>query len=282
VNYILQLEDGKNRFLKAVNELSQSFALAASSDEALEIREDVALFQAIKSSMVKITRSAEGRTREDIDTAIRQIVSKAIASEGVVDILSATGLRSPDISILSDEFLLEVQGLPHKNLALELLRRLINDEIKIRSRRNLVEARSFAQMLDQTINRYHNRSIDSVQVIEDLIKLAKESAKRGEEMGLSQEELAFYDAIGSNEEVVEVLGDENLRAIAQELVSAVRKNATVDWNVKKSALANMRVVVKRLLRKHGYPPEMRNEAAETVVRQAELLCEDWMPGAAEV
>jgi type I restriction enzyme R subunit len=285
VNYILQLEDGKNRFLKAVNELSQSFALAASSDEALEIREDVALFQAIKSSMVKITRSAEGRTREDIDTAIRQIVSKAIASEGVVDILSATGLRSPDISILSDEFLLEVQGLPHKNLALELLRRLINDEIRIRSRRNLVEARSFAQMLDLTINRYHNRSIDSVQVIEDLIKLAKEikeSAKRGEEMGLSQEELAFYDAIGSNEEVVEVLGDENLRAIAQELVNAVRKNATVDWNVKKSALANMRVVVKRLLRKHGYPPEMQNEAAETVVRQAELLCEDWMPGAAEV
>jgi type I restriction enzyme R subunit len=275
VDHVLQLEDGKNRFLKAVNELSQVFALAASSDEALEIREDVALFQAAKSSLVKITRSAEGRTREDINMTIRQIVSKAIASEGVVDILSATGLRSPDISILSDEFLLEVQGLPHKNLALELLRRLIYDEIRVRSRRNLVEARSFAQMLDQTINRYHNRSIDSVQVIEDLIKLAKEnkeSAKRGEEMGLSEEELVFYDAIGSNEEVVGVLGDENLRAIAQELVRTVRKNATVDWNVKKSALANMRVVVKRLLRKHGYPPEMQNEAAETVVRQAELLC----------
>lgn len=176
--------------------------------------------------------------------------------------------------------------MPHKNLALELLRRLINDEIRVRSRRNLVdEGRSFAQMLDQTINRYHNRSIDSVQVIEDLIKLAKEIkefAKRGEELGLSLEVLAFYDAIGRNEEVVEVLGDENLRAIAQELVRAVRKNATVDWNVKKSALANMRVLVKRLLRKHGYPPEMQNEAAETVVRQAELLCEDWVSATAEV
>jgi type I restriction enzyme R subunit len=186
---------------------------------------------------------------------------------------------------MSDEFLLEVQGLPHKNLALELLRRLINDEIKVRSKKNLVEARSFAQMLDQTLNKYHNRSIDSVQVIEDLIKLAKtirESGKRGEELGLSEEELAFYDAIGNNDEAVEVLGDENLRSIAQELVAAVRKNATVDWTMKNSSLAKMRIVVKRLLRKHGYPPEKQNEAADTVVKQAELLSEIWAPATAEV
>jgi len=285
MNHILDLEDGKKRFLKSVNELSQAFALAVSSENALTIREDVAFFQAVKSSMLKITRSADGTSREDIDSAIKQLVSKAMVSDEVVDILSAAGIKSPDISILSDEFLAEVRRLPHKNVALELLRRLINDEINVRSKKNLVEARSFAQMLEMTINRYHNRSIDSVEVINELIKLAKnikESSRRGEDLGLTDEELAFYDALESNEEAIEVLGDEKLRSIAQELVNALRKNAAVDWTIRKDAQAKMRIVVKRLLRKHGYPPEKQNDATETVVKQAGLLCQDWATQRAEV
>jgi len=285
INHILELEDGKKRFLKAVTELSQAFALAVSSEEAITIREDVAFFQAVKTSMLKITRSAEGRSQDDMNSAIRQLVSKAMVSDEVVDILSAAGIKSPDISILSDEFLAEVKGLDHKNLALELLKRLINDEIQVRSRKNLIEARSFTQMLEKTINKYHNRSIDSVQVINELIELAKnirESRQRGEDLGLTDEELAFYDAIGDNEEAIEVLGDENLRTIAQKLVEVIHKNATVDWTMKRSSQAKMRVVVKRLLRENGYPQEKENTAAETVVKQAELLCKDWGAQTAEV
>ena len=213
-----------------------------------------------------------------MDVAIRQIVSNAIVPNGIVDIYKAAGIKTPDISILSEEFLAEVRGLPHRNLALELLRKLLNDEIKTVSRRNLVQSRSFAQMLDQSINKYHNRSIEAAQVIEELIQLAKEmkeAHKRGDDLGLSEDELAFYDALEVNDSAVKVLGDETLQKIAKELVEAVRKNATIDWTVKESARAKLRVIVRRLLRKHGYPPDKQERATQTVLEQAELLCKEW-------
>jgi type I restriction enzyme R subunit len=230
-----------------------------------------------KGTISKAT-SPDGRTKDDLDVAIRQRVSNAIVPNGIVDIYKAAGIKTPDISILSEEFLEEVRGLPHRNLALELLRKLLNDEIKTVSRRNLVQSRSFAQMLDQSINKYHNRSIEAAQVIEELIQLAKEmkeAHKRGDDLGLSEDELAFYDALEVNDSAVKVLGDETLQKIAKELVEAVRKNATIDWTVKESARAKLRVIVRRLLRKHGYPPDKQEKATQTVLEQAELLCKEW-------
>lgn len=274
---ILSLEDGKNRYIQAVTELSKSYAIVVTHEKAQEIREEVAFYQAVRSGLSKAT-SPDGRTKDDLDVAIRQIVSNAIVPNGIVDIYKAAGIKTPDISILSEEFLEEVRGLPHRNLALELLRKLLNDEIKTVSRRNLVQSRSFAQMLDQSINKYHNRSIEAAQVIEELIQLAKEmkeAHKRGDDLGLSEDELAFYDALEVNDSAVKVLGDETLQKIAKELVEAVRKNATIDWTVKESARAKLRVIVRRLLRKHGYPPDKQERATQTVLEQAELLCKEW-------
>ena len=219
-----------------------------------------------------------GKSQEDLDTAIRQIVSRAVASDQVVDIFAAAGLKNPDISILSDEFLDEVRGLPYRNLALELLKKLINDELKTRSRKNLVQSRSFAQMLEQTIQRYQNRSIEAAQVIAELIDLAREirsAQNRGEDLGLTEDELAFYDALEVNDSAVQLIGDDTLQAIARELVQIVRRNVTIDWTVKESVRAKMRTTVKRLLRKYGYPPDKQEKATLTVLQQAELLCKDW-------
>ncbi|OPY48626.1 MAG: hypothetical protein A4E48_02655 [Methanosaeta sp. PtaU1.Bin060] len=276
MEHILSLEDGKNRYIQAVTELSKSYAIVVTHEKAQEIREEVAFYQAVRSGLSKAT-SPGGKTKEDLDAAIRQIVSQAIVPEGIVDIYKAAGIKTPDISILSEEFLEEVRDLPHRNLALELLRKLLNDEIKAVSRRNLVQSRSFAQMLDQSINKYHNRSIEAAQVIEELIELAKEmkaAHKRGEELGMTEEELAFYDALEVNDSAVKVLGDETLRKIAKELVEAVRKNVTIDWTVKESAKAKLRVIVRRLLRKYGYPPDKQEKATQTVLEQAELLCKE--------
>jgi len=277
MEHILSLEDGKNRYIQAVTELSKSYAIVVTHEKAMEIREKVAFYQAVRSGLSKAT-SPDGRTKDDLDVAIRQIVSNAIVPNGIVDIYKAAGIKTPDISILSEEFLEEIRGLPHRNLALELLRKLLNDEIKTVSHRNLVQSRSFAQMLDQSINKYHNRSIEAAQVIEELIKLAKEmkeAHKRGDDLGLSEDELAFYDALEVNDSAVKVLGDETLQQIAKELVEAVRKNATIDWTVKESARAKLRVIVRRLLRKHGYPPDKQEKATQTVLEQAELLCKEW-------
>ncbi len=277
MEHILSLEDGKNRYIQAVTELSKSYAIVVTHEKAQEIREEVAFYQAVRSGLSKAT-SPGGKTKEDLDAAIRQIVSQAIVPEGIVDIYKAAGIKTPDISILSEEFLEEVRDLPHRNLALELLRKLLNDEIKAVSRRNLVQSRSFAQMLDQSINKYHNRSIEAAQVIEELIELAKEmkaAHKRGEDLGMTEDELAFYDALEVNDSAVKVLGDETLRKIAKELVEAVRKNATIDWTVKESARAKLRVIVRRLLRKYGYPPDKQEKATQTVLEQAELLCKEW-------
>jgi type I restriction enzyme R subunit len=209
-----------------------------------------------------------------MDHAVRQIISRAVQAEGVVDIFAAAGLEKPDISILSDEFLAEVRDMPRKNLAVDLLRKLLDGEIKTRRRKNVVQARSFADMLEQALRRYQNRAIEAAQVIEQLIQLAKEmreADRRGDDLGLTDEELAFYDALETNDSAVAVLGDENLRTIARELVETVRKNVTIDWTMRENVRAQLRVLVKRILRKHGYPPDKQAKAVQTVLEQAEQL-----------
>jgi type I restriction enzyme R subunit len=209
---------------------------------------------------------------------VRQIVSRAVAPEGVVDIFAAAGLDKPDISILSDEFLAEVRGMPRRNLAVELLQKLLKGEIRTRTRRNVVQARSFADLLEKTLVRYQNRAIEAAQVIEELIRLAKdlrEADRRGEDLGLSDDEVAFYDALETNDSAVAVLGDETLRGIARELVEAVRTNVTIDWTLRENVRAKLRVLVKRILRKYGYPPDKQEKATATVLEQAEVLSELW-------
>jgi len=272
--HILEQEDGKVRLLRAVTELSQAFALAVPHPEALAIRDEVGFYQAVRAVLAKGT-PGERKSDEEVEHAIRQIISKAVMSEEVVDIFAAAGLKKPDISILSDEFLAEVRGMPQRNLAVELLQKLLKGDIKTRRQRNVVQARSFAELLEQAIRKYQNRAIETAQVIEELIQLAKdmrEANARGEKLGLSEEEVAFYDALETNDSAVKVLGDETLRTIARELVETVRKNVTIDWTLRENVRAQLRVLVKRILRKYGYPPDKQEKATQTVLEQAELLC----------
>jgi len=276
--HILKQEEGKERFVRAVMDLSKAFALAVPHEDALRIRDEVAFFQAVKAALVKRAVGA-AKPDEDLDAAVRQIVSRAVvASDQVVDIFQAAGLKRPNIALLSDEFLAEVRGLPQKNVAVELLRKLLEDELKTRSRRNLVQARSFSEMLERALNAYRNRAIETAQVIEALIKLAtdmREAQAKGKNLGLSDDELAFYDALGVSDAAVKVMGDEVLRTIAKELTSTMRKNVTIDWTQRVSAQAKLRTLVKRLLRKHKYPPTKQDEAVVTVMEQAHRLCETW-------
>jgi type I restriction enzyme, R subunit len=272
--HVLAQKDGKARVLKAVGDLSKAFALAVPHEEALRIRDDVGFFQAVRAVLTKHA-AGEAKSDEDLDHAIRQIVSQALVSDGVIDLFAAAGLKKPDISILSDGFLAEVRDLPHRNLAVELLQKLLRGEIKARSKRNIVQARSFGDLLDGTVRRYQNRAIEAAQVIEELIGLAKdmrEAEARGESLGLSSDELAFYDALETNDSAVAVLGEPTLKSIARELVDAVRKNVTIDWTVRENVRAQLRVLVKRILRMHGYPPDKQDKATRTVMEQAELLC----------
>ena len=275
--HILAQEDGKQRYVNAVRELSQAFALAVPHDEALRIRDDVGFFQAVRAALSKRAAS-EARPEEELDFAVRQIISQAVASEGVMDIFAAAGLDKPDISVLSEEFLAEVRGMPHRNLAVELLEKLLKGEVSTRRRKNVVQARSFAEMLEKTLRRYQNRAIETAQVIEELIALARdmrEANARGERLGLSEDELAFYDALETNDSAVQVLGDQTLRLIAQELVENVRANVSIDWTVRENVRARLRVLVKRILRKHGYPPDKREKATKLVLEQASVLSETW-------
>ena len=279
--HILAQDDGKDRFVGAVRELSQAFALAVPHPETRRIRDDVAFFQAVQSVLVK-RAAAAARPEEDLDHAVRQLVSRAVVSEHVVDIFAAAGLDKPDISILSDEFLAEVRGMPHRNLAVELLQKLLKGELATRRKKNLVQARSFAEMLEQTLRRYQNRAIEAAQVIEELIELARkmrEANARGEELGLTDDELAFYDALETNDSAVKVLGDETVRAIARELVERVRKNVTIDWTLRENVRARLRVLVKRTLRQHGHPPDKQEKATRTVLEQAEHLSASWATAA---
>jgi len=261
-----------------VRDLSLAFALAVPDERALAIRDDVAFFQAVRAALVKSTVEGE-KTAEEYEQALRQILSRAVAaSDQVIDIFAAAGLKKPELSILSDEFLAEVKGMPHKNLAIELLRKLLNDELKSRLRKNLVQSRSFAEMLERTIRAYQNRTLESAEVIAELIQLAEEmraAEKRGEELGLSEEEIAFYDALEVNDSAVKVLGDETLKGIARELVETVRKNVTIDWTVRETVRAKLRVMVKRILRKHGYPPDKQEKATQTVLEQAAWIAAEW-------
>jgi len=277
IEYVLMQDNGKERLMKGVTQLSKAFALSVPHVKAIGIRDDVGFFQTLRAALAKTTLTG-GKSEEELDAAVRQIVSRAVASEEVIDIFSAVGFKAPDISILSDEFLAEVKELPHRNLAFEVLKKLLNDEIKTRSKKNLVQARLFSQMLEETIRKYQTRSIEAAQVIQELIDLAKEMREahiRGEKLGMSEEELAFYDALEVNDSAVKVLGDETLRTIARELVDTVRRNVTIDWTVKESVRAKLRTMVKRILRKHGYPPDKQEKATQTVLEQAELLCRDW-------
>ncbi len=277
IEHVLQLDNGKQRYMQAVLALSRAFALAVPHPKALEMRDHVGFFQVVRAGLAKHTTD-EGKSPEMLEAAVRQIVSRAVASEEVIDIFAAAGLKTPDISILSEEFLEEVRRLPQKNLALEVLRKLLNDEIKTRTSRNVVESRRFSEMLERTIRKYQNRSIDTAEVIAQLVDLARdmrEAQKRGEELHLSDEELAFYDALEVNDSAVKIMGDEVLRQIAHDLVDTVRRNVTIDWTVKESVRAKLRTMVKRILRKYGYPPDKQERATLTVLEQAEVLCKDW-------
>ena len=271
--HILAQENGKEHCLIAVRELSQAFALSVPHQETSRIRDEVGFFQAVRAMLMKRAGS-KVRAQEELDHAVRQIISRAVSSEGVVDIFAAAGLQKPDISILSEEFLAEVRGMPQRNLAVELLQKLLKGEVATRRRKNVVQARSCAEMLEQTLRRYQNRAVEAAQVIEELIQLAREMRRanaRGERLGLSEDELAFYDALETNDSAVKVLGDETLRGIARELVETVRNNVTIDWTLRENVRAHLRVLVKRILRKHGYPPDKQEKATRTVLEQAEAL-----------
>ncbi|MDE0458335.1 MAG: type I restriction endonuclease subunit R, partial [Chromatiales bacterium] len=275
--HILAQENGKDRCIQAVRDLSRAFALAVPHEDAIRIRDDVGFFQAVQSVLAK-RAAAIARSNEELDQAVRQIISRAVAPEGVIDIFAAAGLEKPDISILSDEFLAEVRGMPQRNLAVELLQKLLKGELAVRRRKNVVQARSFAEMLEQTLRRYQNRAVEAAQVIEELIRLAREMREanaRGEQLGLSDDELAFYDALETNDSAVQVLGDETLRDIARELVDTVRRNVTIDWTLRENVRANLRRLVRRILRKHGYPPDKQEKATRTVLEQAEALSAGW-------
>jgi type I restriction enzyme R subunit len=275
--HILAQQEGKPRLLRVVTDLSQAFALAVPHEQALAIRDEVGFFQAVRAVLAK-GAAGEQKTDEELEHAIRQIVSKAVVSEGVIDIFAAAGLDKPDISILSDEFLADVRTMPHRNLAVELLQKLLKGEIRTRAKRNVVQARSFSEMLAQAVRSYQNRAIEAAQVIETLIQLARDmraANARGESLGLTEDELAFYDALEVNDSAVKVLGEPTLALIARELVETVKRSVTIDWTVRENVRAQLRVLVKRILRKHGYPPDKQEKATQTVLEQAELLSAEW-------
>ena len=276
--YILGLEDGKNRFIRNVISLSKAFALSVPHPEALRIKDELGFFQAVKARLTKFEPTGSRKSDEEIETAIRQIVDRAVVAEGVIDIFDAAGIKKPDISVLSDEFLAEVRGMKRKNIALELLKKLLNDELKARLKRNIIQSRKLSEMLEQTIRRYQNNLLTTAEVIEELIRIAKdikEADRRGEKLGLSDDELAFYDALADNESAREVLGDKTLRELAIVLVDRVKSNLSIDWTLKETVRAKLRVIVKRLLKKYGYPPDKQKLATETILKQTELLCDEW-------
>jgi type I restriction enzyme R subunit len=271
------LEDGKKRFIDEVTALSKAFAIAIPHEAALEVKEEVSFFQAVKSRLVKFETKGRGKTNEEVETIIRQVIDKAIATDKVVDIFDAAGLKKPDISILSEEFLLEVKNMEHKNLAVQVLKKLLDDEIKSRTRTNLIQSKKLMEMLEEAIKKYHNRILTAIEVIDELIEIGKQIQavdKEPEEMGISSYEYAFYTAIANNKSARELMQKDKLRELAVVLYEKVRKNATIDWTIKESARAKLKVMVKRTLRKYGYPPDMRKLATETVLKQAELIADE--------
>ncbi|GAB4434938.1 MAG: hypothetical protein OHK0040_06060 [bacterium] len=272
-DFILGLEDGKKRFIDAVTALSRSFAMAIPHKDALKIKDEVAFFQAVKARLSKFDRGEE-KTGLDVKTAIKQVIDKAIVSNEVIDVFDAAGIKRPDVSILSEEFLMELKGMKRKNIAIEVLKKLINDEIRGKIRKNLVKSKTLTEIFENLIKKYNNRILTAAQFIDELINLAKdikEIDKEPHEMGLSDEEYAFYCAVADNQSAKELMGKEKLRELAIVLYDRVRKNTTIDWTIRESARAKLKVAVKRTLREYGYPPDMQELATETVLEQAELI-----------
>lgn len=276
-DYVLGLTDGKKRFVNEVNALSKAFSIAIPHDKAMEIKDEVCFFQAVKARLCKFDATSSNKSDEEIETTIRQVVDKALVSEKVVDVFDAAGIKKPDISILSEEFLLELKGMQHKNIALEVLRKLLNDEIKVRMQRNLVQGRTLMEMLENSIAKYHNKVITAVEVIDELIGLSKHILAQddaAQSLGLSDYEFAFYSAVADNDSAMELLGKDKLRELAVVLTETIRNNTSIDWEIKENVRAKMRVAIKRLLRRYGYPPDMQLLATETVIKQAELITEE--------
>ena len=279
--YILGLEDGKKRYISEVTALSQAFSIAIPHEQAMDIKDEVSFFQTVKSRLVKFDVTGTGRTDEEVETAIRQVIDKALVTDQVIDVFDAAGIKKPDISILSEDFLLEVKNMEHKNIALEVLKKLLNDEIKTRTKKNLVQSRSLMEMLENSIKKYHAKILTAAEVIEELIKLSKEIQemdKEPEEMGLSEYEYAFYTAIANNDSARELMEKDKLRELAVVLFEKIKANASIDWTIKESVKAKLKVIVKRTLRQFGYPPDMQKLATETVLKQAELIAEEITQG----
>ena len=278
--HISDQKDGSKRFVSGVTTLVKAFSLAGAHDDAMKIKHEVAFFVNLKANFVKhtVTEEEEKEGGESVDLAMSQLVSKATLPVGVIDLLDAYGVKSPDISILSDKFLEEIQNMTHKNMAVELLNRLLKNEIKTRSKKNLIQSRTFTEMLQEAIRKYEHRTIEAAQILSELIKLAqemREAYKRGEKLKLTEDEIAFYDALEVNDSAVKILGDDTLQQIARELVESIRQNATIDWTKRFSVRAKLRLAVKKILKKYGYPPDKQEKATQTVLEQAELIAKDW-------
>jgi type I restriction enzyme R subunit len=277
--HILGLEDGKKRYINEVTALSQSFAIAIPHDQAMDVKEEVSFFQAVKARLAKFDGTGSGKTDEEIETSIRQVIDKALVTEQVIDVFDAAGIKKPDISILSEEFLMELRGMEHKNVAMEVLKKLLNDEIKSRAKKNLVKSRTFMEMLENAIRKYHNKILTAAEVIEELINLSKDIVEMDKEamhMGLSDFEYAFYTAVANNDSARELMQKEKLRELAVVLTETIRQNASIDWTIKESVKAKLKVAVKRILRRYGYPPDMQMLATETVLKQAEMIASELM------
>ena len=277
-NFVLGQKDGKKRFADTALAMSKAFSLCCTLDEAKAVREEVAFLQAVKVILTKRDISQKKRTDEERDLAIRQIINAAVVSDEVVDVFDAVGLDKPNIGILDDAFLAEVRNLPERNLAVELLERLLEGEIKSKFASNIVQQKKFSELLANVVKRYQNRAIETAQVIEELIDMAKKfraASNRGDELGLSDDEVRFYDALADNESAVRELSDETLKKIAHELAENLRKNLTVDWSVRESVRAKLRLMVRRILRKYKYPPDQQDAAIELVLQQADALGEQW-------
>lgn len=275
--HILGLEDGKKRYINEVTALSKSFAIAIPHDQAMDAKDEVSFFQAVKARLAKFESSGSGKTDEEIETTIRQVIDKALVSEKVIDVFDAAGIKKPDISILSEEFLMELKGMEHKNVALEVLKKLLNDEIRSRAKKNLVQSQTFLEMLENSIKKYHNKILTAAEVIEELISLSKDIVEMDKEaihMGLTDYEYAFYTAVANNDSARELMQQDKLRELAVVLTETIKQNASIDWTIKESVKAKLKVAVKRLLRKYGYPPDMQMLATETVLKQAEMIAEE--------
>ena len=275
--HVLGLEDGKARYIREVTALSQAFAIAIPHEQAMDAKDEVGFFQAIKARLTKFDSPSEGRSNEELETTIRQVIDQALVSEQVIDVFDAAGIKKPDISILSDEFLAELKDYEHKNIALEVMKKLLNDELKARAKKNLVQSKTLLEMLENALKRYQNKILTAAEVMDELIHISKEIISADSEavtMGLSEYEYAFYTAVANNDSARELMQQDKLRELAVVLTQKIRENATIDWAIKENVRAKLKVIVKRLLRRYGYPPDMQLLATETVLKQAEMIASE--------